>query len=129
MSFYPLFNPNVYVENANGTRNRVNPENCLYPNSAFELQNILGANGYPCALVSGPALGAFDDVFKGGYDLSSTVPWFAFDGKKPGEIVYERAGSLGAYWVRATNADTQEVDEKTALRNALTDVKNVIEGN
>lgn len=126
--FYPLFNPQVYVTDPNGNRTRVNPENCLYPNSAFELSLLLGQHGCPCVVVAGPALGNFSDVFKGGYEISESVPWLQFKGAS-GNDVYERAGSLGAFWLRATNEDTHQVDDKTALRNCLADVKNVIAGN
>lgn len=125
--FQPVFNFDIYVNNPDGSRNRVNPENCLYPNSAFKLSQVLGSNGYPCAIVPGPALGPFGSVFAGGYDLSSSVPWLQFDGNNG--PVYERAGSIAAFWIRATNADTGQTDQKTALRNAISDIKNVIEGN
>lgn len=128
MSFSPIFDFEVFVNGPKNTRNRVNPENCLLPNSAFQLMQILGQNGYPCKIVPGPPLGAFGDVFAAPFAFSGPVTWFEFT-KKDGTPAYERAGAVAAFWDRATNTDTGEVDEKTALRNALVDVKNVIEGN
>ena len=128
MDYQPLFNFNVFVTAPDGSRNRVNPEQCLLPDSAFQLANILGEAGYPCAIVSGPAEGGFLDVFKGGFAITSTVPWFQFAGDSG--PVYARAGDdVAAWWDRAYNSDTGAIDQKTALKNAIVDIKNRIAGN
>ncbi len=127
--FKPIFNQYVYVNNPDGSQTRVNPEHCLYPNSAWELSLLLGKNGYPCTIVPGPANKGFGDgnLFGIGFSETSTVPWLQFAGANG--LVQERAGELASNWIRATNDDTGVTDQKTALRNAITEVKNLIAGN
>lgn len=129
--YRPVFRVDVYVNNPDGSTTPVNPEYCLYDHNAAELAALLGANGYPCTVVQGPPLGNFGEEFSFGFSFSSTVAWLMFSGLSRQKVdpAYERAGALGAFWSRATNTETGETDQKTALRNAIADIENVIKGN
>jgi len=112
--FVPAFRTDVFVDqpgpNATDVNEEVNPLDCATAECAFNLAVVLGQNGYPCAIVPGPALGGFTDVFKGGDVITSTVPWLKFvDG------TVEIAGQLAAFW--------QRFKPYSALQHAIRDIQ------
>ena len=121
MDFTPEFDQNVYVLNPDGSKNQVNPEYCATPLCAYQLALVMWEAGHPCTVTPGPALGEWGSTFGGNFTITQNVPWLQFE--KDGQIGRERAGSLAAFWMRATNQDTGIIDQKTALRNALADVE------
>lgn len=130
IQFYPRFNDGVFVNNPNGTRTHISRENCLMPDSAMELVVLLAHNGVQAQITPGPANKSWDGLIGVGFSFTEMVPWLVFT-KADGSPHYEMAGQLGGYWLRATNNDVEPptIDYKTALKNCLTDIRNVIEGN